>query len=221
MMEEIWKPVVGYEDKYLVSNLGRVKSFWTNRLLKPTKRKKTEEYLRVGLWDGKKQHGISLHRLVATAFLPNPNNFPVINHKDENPTNNCVDNLEWCTQQYNTNYGHRLEKFKKAVCGEKHWNYGGHLSDEHKRKQSESLKKHYQLYGSKMKGRTGALSTTPHPIVQLELGGKFVRYWDCIADAYRALKIRNISSVCLGNRHHAGGYRWMYREKYDNYIKES
>lgn len=60
-----------------------------------------------------KRKSYILHRLVAKAFLPNPNNYPVINHKDENTHNNRVDNLEWCTQKYNINYGTRTQKAKE------------------------------------------------------------------------------------------------------------
>lgn len=54
----------------------------------------------------------SIHRLVAEAFIPNPNNYPCINHKDENPSNNNIDNLEWCTYKYNANYGTGVERQK-------------------------------------------------------------------------------------------------------------
>lgn len=55
-------------------------------------------------------HTMRVHRIVAMAFLDNPNNYPIINHKDENPSNNHVDNLEWCTYKYNTNYGTAIER---------------------------------------------------------------------------------------------------------------
>ena len=64
-------------------------------------------YLKVNLYKNSKQKRCYIHRLVAQAFIPNPDDLPVINHKDENPSNNCADNLEWCTQEYNTNYGTR------------------------------------------------------------------------------------------------------------------
>lgn len=122
---EIWKPIRGYEGSYEVSNLGNVRSLdrkyrgsnqfgssfiftKKGKLLKPKKRK--DGYLSVALCNKQKAKHISIHRLVALTFLSNPNNYPVINHKDEDKTNNNVNNLEWCTQSYNINYGSRNEK---------------------------------------------------------------------------------------------------------------
>lgn len=60
--------------------------------------------------------GFRIHRLIASAFLPNPMGYPIINHKDENPSNNCVDNLEWCTYKYNSNYGNvKVSRSKKVA----------------------------------------------------------------------------------------------------------
>lgn len=112
-IEEIWKDVVGYEGLYQVSNLGRVKSVQRHykinggialRREKILKEKTSFKYKRVGLWKDSSQKFLLVHRIVATAFIPNLNNYPEINHKDENPENNCVDNLEWCTAKYNCNY---------------------------------------------------------------------------------------------------------------------
>lgn len=110
MIEE-WKDTeyTGYQ----VSNLGRVRNN-QGKILKQQIRK---GYCDVGLYiKGVYQPKIvKVHKLVAKAFIPNPNNYPVINHKDENKQNNCVNNLEWCTQQYNLRYGHRNDKIKKKV----------------------------------------------------------------------------------------------------------
>lgn len=83
--------------------------------MKPNK--DTKGYHQVGLRndDGKKM--CVVHRLVAMAFLPNPNNYDQVNHKDENKTNNCVDNLEWCNNKYNSNYGTRNERMAKTLKG--------------------------------------------------------------------------------------------------------
>ena len=105
-MEEIWKDVVGYEGLYEVSNLGRIRR--NGKILKPQKTR--DGYLRVHLSkNGIAKHG-KVHRLVALAFLPNPQNLPQINHKDEDKTNNAVNNLEWCSEEYNANYGTRNER---------------------------------------------------------------------------------------------------------------
>ena len=106
-MKEEWRDIIGYEGLYQVSNLGRVKSFLyyngTNeRIIKPIQLK--NGYYNISLSKNKINKKEYIHRLVAKAFIPNPNNYPIINHKDENPSNNCVNNLEWCTQKYNMNY---------------------------------------------------------------------------------------------------------------------
>lgn len=111
-MEEIWKDIEGYEGLYQVSNMGRVKSLRRNIILK--NKIESNGYERVVLSINNIPKGYSVHRLVATAFISNPNNYPIVNHKDENRTNNCVDNLEWCTQKYNVNYGTGISKRVKS-----------------------------------------------------------------------------------------------------------
>lgn len=112
-MEEIWRSVKDYEDLYEVSNWGRVRNSRTGLVLRPEKNK--NGYLQVNLSkDGIVKH-YYVHRLVTQAFIPNPNNLPEVNHKDENKENNRVDNLEWSTRSYNNNYGTRTEKTSKKV----------------------------------------------------------------------------------------------------------
>ena len=107
-MEEIWKDIKGYEGKYQISNLGRVKSLYTQNQYKKTYRTlimklgKRNGYNVIVLENKRNNRRCyQIHRLVAEAFLKNPNNFQIINHIDENRTNNNVNNLEWCTQKYN------------------------------------------------------------------------------------------------------------------------
>jgi hypothetical protein len=109
---EVWKDIVGYEGLYQVSNLGKVRSLnhydSLGRLrigvvLKPQFDSR-KNYLHVNL-NGK---SINVHRIVAKAFIDNPNNYNEINHIDEDKTNNCASNLEWCTHRYNNNYGSKL-----------------------------------------------------------------------------------------------------------------
>ena len=105
-MQEIWKDIEGFEGRYQVSNLGNVRSWYnattTPRILKPDESK---GYLYVNLSSKGEHKSYLIHRLVAVAFLPNPNGYPEINHKDENKYNNRADNLEWCTRAYNMAYG--------------------------------------------------------------------------------------------------------------------
>lgn len=101
---ERWTNIKDYEGLYEVSEEGRVRS------LKRGKRRILKSwlsgggYLQIALWKGGKRKKFLVHRLVAQAFLSNPNNYPEINHKDENKLNNCVENLEWCDRQYNIDY---------------------------------------------------------------------------------------------------------------------
>lgn len=115
---EIWKDIEGFEGLYQVSDEGRVKSlkYGKEKILKGGK---ARGYLIVQLCKDGKQVMKFIHRLVAEAFLPNPNHLPQINHKDEDKTNNNVLNLEWCDSKYNSNYGTRnkriVEKLSRRV----------------------------------------------------------------------------------------------------------
>lgn len=114
-MEEIWKDIEGYEGLYQISNLGRVKSLKTNKILKYCISKTGYAYS--SLTKNKIIKQKSVHRLVAKAFISNPDNLEEINHKDENKLNNNVNNLEWCSHKYNMNYGTSRDKLKrKIIC---------------------------------------------------------------------------------------------------------
>lgn len=114
-MAEIWKDVVGYEGLYQVSDRGRIKSICSYvRLQNGELMKKKPHILKlqdrcgykcVNLFKGGRSHTLNIHRLVAEAFLPNPHRYSVVNHKDENKSNNSLSNLEWCTHAYNLSYG--------------------------------------------------------------------------------------------------------------------
>lgn len=112
-----WRPVVGYEGLYEVSSLGEIRSFPNirHKKIKYLKlRKNIKGYLQIGLGSAKNRKTIKIHRLVAEAFIPNPDGLPCVNHKDEDKTNNRAENLEWCTYLYNTRYGTGIERSSKA-----------------------------------------------------------------------------------------------------------
>ena len=114
-MNEIWKDIEGYEGRYQVSNLGNVKSLnykhtGKEKLLKKCFLGKDKRYLVVTLYNETKRKNFKIHRLVANAFIPNPEGLPQVNHKDENPENNVWTNLEWCDQKYNNSYGTHNER---------------------------------------------------------------------------------------------------------------
>lgn len=124
---EIWKPVPGYEGSYEVSNLGRVRSVsrytptWSGKVFKKGTIKKQKEdkdgYFKVWLSKNSKKKPFFVHRLVATAFLDNPDNLPVVNHKDGNKKNNTVENLEWCTLSENTKHAFKIGLIKPSCRG--------------------------------------------------------------------------------------------------------
>lgn len=114
--ETIWKDIPGYEGLYKVSNTGKVFSCVTNRELSVIQKK--DGYTCISLCDkdhNKKQYRI--HQLVAKAFIPNPNNYPFINHKNEIKNDNRVENLEWCSIKYNSSYGSAPKKISEKLKG--------------------------------------------------------------------------------------------------------
>ena len=188
---EIWKTAVYkgviYEGLYKVSNLGRILSLnyqntGKSKLLKPYD--DTRGYLQVKLFKNRKSKNCSVHRLVATAFLDNPENLPEINHKDEDKTNNFVflnedgsvdkekSNLEWCEHKYNTNYGTRNERAAKAMTN-------------------------------------GKLSKR---VLQLSLSGELIREWPSTMECDRnGFHFGNVAACCRGEKPQYKGFLWMYK----------
>ncbi len=124
---EKWRPIKDYEGLYEVSNIGRVRSLdkWVSAKAESMAFKRGKilksnpnggGYLSVTLCKDSNNHKIYLvHRLVAEAFLDNPNNLPCVNHKNEDKTDNRIENLEWCSYEYNINYGTALARMKAKV----------------------------------------------------------------------------------------------------------
>ena len=151
MIEE-WRPIEGYEGLYEVSNTGRVRSLdmyvksrygnyrlHKGKVLSPAK--DTNGYLTVILSCNGKHNSIRVHRLVAKTFISNPDNLIEVNHKDEDKTNNSVENLEWCDRKYNINYGSRKDKVKDTKIKNGYWT--GLSREEYKKKYYQNHKKEY------------------------------------------------------------------------------
>lgn len=123
MQKEIWKDIPGYEGIYQASNLGKIKSIerWIERedgyknhilerIVKQHITRSDYGYYRVGLHKNGASKTFLVHRLIAATFLPNPDNYPQVNHKNEIITDNRVENLEWCSADYNVHYGTCIER---------------------------------------------------------------------------------------------------------------
>lgn len=127
-MKEIWKDVNGYEGLYQVSNFGNIRKlrFINNKvnkekIFKISPQKQNKGYLKVVLYKNGKYKNYLVHRLVASEFISNPNNYKEINHKDGNKENNSTNNLEWCTRSYNNKEAFRTGLKKASSTGK----YGG------------------------------------------------------------------------------------------------
>lgn len=125
-LSEIWKDIKGYEGLYQVSSFGRVRSKRRRGskggIAKLTLDKKNTDYFKIRLCKNNHYRAFFVHRLVAQAFIPNPNGYPQVNHKDEDRHNNFVNNLEWCTNRYNSNYKNHNWKNSISQKGRK-WVY--------------------------------------------------------------------------------------------------
>lgn len=189
---EIWKDIEGYEGLYQVSNLGNVKSLSKEKTTKLIGIFKTKEkilskgkdsrgYYSVVLYKNKIKKDISVHRLVAMAFIPNPENKPTVNHIDGNKCNNNVENLEWCTYQENTQHAYRTG-LNPILKGKDNPMYGRHAENHNHSK----------------------------PVEQYDLEGNFIKKWVNMREAEIALNIARgkVSACCNGNQKTAGGYIW-------------
>lgn len=190
---EIWKDIEGYEGLYQVSSFGNIKSlhFGKEKLLKP--QPNSNGYLRVSLSKNNNWIYFFVHRLVASVFLKNNNNLPCVNHKDENPLNNHVSNLEWVTHKENMNYGTIIERKRKSMKGK----FDGKNNPFYGQKHTEESKK-----------KMGT------PIIQYSKDNVFIKEFESITQASIELNIsKNSICNCLkGKSKHCGGFIWCYKE---------
>ena len=193
-----WKSIIGYENEYLVSNNGDVFSFMSKKYLKPSINEKG--YMRVCLQKRVMKSWKRVNRLVAEAFIPNPDNLPMVNHKDEDKTNNFLENLEWCTAQYNNTYGNKAKRQANKIRGIAH-------SNEHKKKITSSLLKYYETHDSASIGR---ISEKRKGVVGVR-NGESVQF-QSVKDAAIAVNgaRANITRSCNSKTRKAYGYKWMW-----------
>lgn len=176
-------PIANYPD-YLVYEDGRIWSSKTNKFLKPAYSK--AGYASVELFNENGSRRFLVHRLVATAYIPNPNSFPQINHKDENPKNNRMNNLEWCTAKYNMNYGEGAKTRHSKVD-------------------------YTKLFYKKNAVKNGMKRAIPVAKIK---NGQLVESYESAKDASRKTGIPQscILRVMHGERKTAGGYEWRRME---------
>lgn len=195
MLFEIYKDIEGYEGLYQVSNLGKVKAlekivwngkgnvYFSEKILAPTTDK--DGYLNLTLHHKGKAKTFKIHRLVAKAFIDNPENKPQVNHKDGNKQNNYVDNLEWVTGKENIQHAYKV-----------------HLMNQDGKNNA-------------MYGRLGADNPNSIPIYQLDIHtNKIIKEFDSLTSAARELQVTpgHICQVCKGKRTSAYGYKWCYKD---------
>lgn len=189
---EIWKDVVGYEQYYQVSNLGRIRSkdrevrnnkgkcIKAARILKPQQNNNGYLYFQIKL--SGRMVKLYIHRMVASAFIPNTNNKPQVNHIDNNPQNNCVNNLEWVTPKENVHHAMKQGRFDKSF--------------------SMTLEKFAESRMLKQRPVIG-INVKTGEIVEFETVNEAGRHFNNRAG--------DICKCCQGERQTAQGYKWKYK----------
>lgn len=165
---EEWKPIIGYEGLYVVSNAGQIRNSKGEIKKSQVKKDKHTNYREISLWKNGTHKRFLVHRLVAIAFIPNPQNLPIINHKDQDGTNNFVDNLEWCDHSYNNTYNKPPRKPKISKTDKR-------LTEEHKSKISASMKKSRRENAQLKFEHNGEMLSIPELAEMLNVGQETLR----------------------------------------------
>lgn len=245
---EIWKDINGYEGLYQVSNLGRVKSFSKTVNNYPNCTRVLPEKIRIGgvnkalgyrmlslSKDGKTKQ-FFVHRLVAEAFVPNPNNYPMVNHKDEDKTNNNSSNLEWCTAKYNMAYsnvfGCAKKKNSKPV---RQYDFDGNFIKEYASANEAgrelgvmpycisfccqgkigSVKGYLWKYANENYAKKMHTRARSRRVVQMDMRGNIINIWLSLKDAANGTgsNASSIGGCCNGRRKSTNGYKWKYYDE--------
>ena len=224
-MEEEWRDIPNFEGRYQVSNYGNVRSLLNShggKLAEPLIRKLSitqKGYYYLSVSNGDKHYALRVHKAVALAFIPNPNNLPCINHKDENKLNNRVDNLEWCTHKYNSNYGTNIQRTREKLLGRK-------FTLERRAKMSHTLLTQYELHPERRDKVSRSMSlyysdkdnrqeiternkrVHNRPVLCVETGQVFPSLQS--AAKHIGVAYPNISSCCRHQHYTSGGFHWRY-----------
>ena len=192
-MEE-WKEIIGYEGRYQVSSFGRVKKY-TGKIMHLSTDKDGYKVVALSTWDkGSPRKYKKVHRLVAMAFIENPEKLPMVNHKDEIKDNNYVENLEWCDSKYNANYGARNKKISQAQKGIPH-------------PQTQGCRNYF--YGKHFRGGS---SPCAKRVAQIDDNGNIIATFESMTEAAESVGCNSSAIVmcCKGKRKIIKGYKWKY-----------
>lgn len=185
---EIWKPVIGYEGIYEISNIGRVKSLQRQKYKNPTHiipgkirplQLHSNGYYSIMLCKNGITKRVHIHRLVASAFIPNPAGHSTVNHINYDRKDSRVENLEWCSQQQNILHATKRNGYK-----------------------------------NNMQGRTGKLSVNSKPTYQIGLDDKVIKLWDSLRDAARELNFNysSLRNCARGTSKKSHNFKWKYAQ---------
>ena len=223
-MEEVWKPIKDYEGLYEISSLGRVKNLnyrgsGKGEILKNTEC--SDGYLMVVLRKNGKPKTFRVHKLVAEAFIPNPEDKPCIDHINTIRNDNRVENLRWVTYEENNNNPLTRKKRSETNKGENNPNYGKHHSEETRKKISEASKgkakseEHKKKLGEAHKSENNPCNK---PVVQIDLNtNEVVNIYFSVGEAVRqtGFSRSGISACCRGKRKLHKGYKWKFLSDYN------
>lgn len=208
-MKKEFTEVVGYEGLYIINKTGNIISLNYARMniMKELKYKSDKDgYIVVGMTKDKRVKWEKVHRLVAKTFIPNPNNYPCVNHKDENPSNNNVDNLEWCTHKYNNNYGNHPKKL--SITNSKRWD-----NKEFREKQSKRMSNYMKQKCSNADYiETKIEQSHKKEVYQYDLNKNFIKKWNSAHDIERITGYyqSSISGCCNGRIKTSYGFIWSH-----------